>query len=225
VPRYNLSDDADAAEDIRKYLEEEFAKIRRTHLLRRHLPPQWPPQGAIKSIVEHSSGHFIYAATVIRFIQSAHHRPDDRLQIILGLKLPLENDRPFARLDSLYRLIFLEIQPVQLEKIHHALGVMHLRSLKNGFFALQRWTSDCQAIEALLGLKPGDLILLFDQLRSLVTFDRDNIRILHKSLFDYLLNSSRSGEFQLDCGLAHETAANHILEQKKSQDSWGECSS
>jgi len=222
--RYNLSDDADADKDIRRFLEEEFAKICHTHPLRQHFPSRWPPPGSIRTIVEHSSRHFIYASTVILFIKSVHHRPDDRLQVVLGLKQPDENDRPYARLDSLYRLIFLDLQPVQREKIHHALGIMHLRSLKNGFFALPRWTSDRHAIEELLDLRPGDLILLFNHLRSLVTFDRGNIRILHKTLFDYLLDPIRSEELQLDRGLAHESAANRILMQKKFQDCWGKCS-
>ena len=34
-----------------------------------------------------------------------------------------------------------------------------------------------------------------------------------KTLFDYLLDSGRSGDLELDLSLAHETAANHILEK------------
>ena len=224
VARYNLSNDSDANKDIRSFLEGEFAKIRSTHPLRQYLPSQWPPSGSISSILERSSGHFIYASTVMRFIQSPQHRPDDRLQVILGLKQPSEKDRPYARLDSLYRLTLLEIQdPGQLKKIHCALGIMHLRSLKSGLFGWMQWDSDRPIIEALLELRSGDLILLFDPLLSLVTFERDNIRILHKSLYDYLFDASRSGDLALDLGLAHETAANYILRRKKSQGSWGEC--
>jgi hypothetical protein len=91
---------------------------------------------------------------------------------------------------------------------------MHLRSLKVDYLLGLQWTSDRRAIEVLLELRPGDLVLLFDRLLSLVTFDNDNIRIFHKSLFDYLLDSSRSGDLQLDLGLAHETAANYILRGK-----------
>jgi hypothetical protein len=226
VARCNLSDDPNADEDIRIFLEGQFAELRLTHRDKQYLPPQWPPLGAISSIVERSSGHFIYAATVIRFIQSPKDGPDHRLQVILGLKQPYKKDRPYALLDSLYKFIFLQIQDSRdLEKIHRALGVMHLRSLKCGLFARSHWPSDGRAIKTLLELEPGELHSLFDPLLSLVAFDSENIRIYHKSLFDYLLDSSRSEGLQLNLQWAHESAANHILRQNKFQDldSWGEC--
>jgi len=219
VSRYNLSDDSDAETDIRYFLEREFAGIRRTHPLRQYLPAQWPRQDDISSLVERSSEHFIYAATVIRFIQSRQYRPDDRLEIIL-LKQSCEEDRPYAQLDSLYKLIFLEIQnPGQLKKIHVALGIMYLRSLKSGLLASPQWTSDRHAIEVLLELRPGDVVLLFDPLLSLVKFEKGDIRIFHKSLFDYFIDPSRSG-LQL-LGLAHEAAAGHILKGQKVLNNWG----
>jgi len=226
VAQYDLSDDSDADNDIRKYLDDEFAKIRRTHPLQHHLPPHWPHPADIIPIVERSSAHFIYASTAIRFIQSPKHRPDDRLQVILGLKRPYEKERPYIPLDLLYTLIFLGIQDSsQLEMIHRVLGIMHLRSMKIGIFGTELWerASDRHVIELLLELRRGDLVLLFDPLLSLVTFDDDNIRILHKSLFDYLLDSSRSGEHQLNLGFANENAANYMAQRKKLKDKWGEC--
>ncbi len=101
---------------------------------------------------------------------------------------------------------------------------MHLRSLKRGrglFGWSNQWHSDRSAIDSLLDLRSGDLDLLFDGLLSLVTFDNNDIRIFHKSLFDYLLDSSRSRELELDLGLAHETAANYLLRGKET---WSECS-
>jgi hypothetical protein len=92
--------------DIRKFLEKEFVEIRRVHRLGQHLPHAWPDQKAITSLVERSSGHFIYASTVIRYIRSPKHRPDDRLEVILRLRPPQEGDRPYAQLDALYTLIF-----------------------------------------------------------------------------------------------------------------------
>jgi hypothetical protein len=70
VHRYNLSDDPDADMDIRNFLETEFMEIRRVHPVGKFLPHAWPDQKDIASIVERSSGHFIYASTVIKYIQS-----------------------------------------------------------------------------------------------------------------------------------------------------------
>ena len=226
VVRYDLSDDPDADKDIRRFLDKEFSEIRRSHPLRLELPSEWPPQRSISSIVERSSGHFIYASTVIRFIRSPRHRPDDRLEVIVGLKQPYEKDRPYARLDSLYAFIFHEIQdPAELETIYVALGIMHLRSQKCGIFLLPQLqrSSDRFWIETLLVLRPGDLSLLFDPLLSLVSFEEEDIRIFHKSLFDYLLDPSRSESLLLDLGLAHGVAANFLIRDKVIQDKWGTC--
>src|SRR5260221_7564688 len=54
--RYNLSDDPDADMDIRKFLEKEFAEIRRVHRLGRNIHLTWPDRNAIASLVERSSG-------------------------------------------------------------------------------------------------------------------------------------------------------------------------
>ena len=109
VHRYNLSDDPDADMDIRRFLEDEFLEISRVHRLREHLPHDWPDGKSIASLVERSSGHFIYASTVIRYIRSPRHRPDDRLEVILRLRPPQEGDKPYAQLDALYALIFQDV--------------------------------------------------------------------------------------------------------------------
>ena len=207
VQRYNLSDDPDADMDIRNFLEKEFVNIRKVHRIGKHLLT-WPDQNAISSLVERSSGHFIYASTVIRYIQSPKHRPDDRLEVILRLRSSQDGDRPYAQLDELYGLIFRDVE--NLEMICLVLGILYFQSKKCGFLSTAR---RCTMIEALLGMKAGDLILLLDPILSLVAIDDDEIRIYHKSLFDYLLDSTRGGHLPFDLHRVHETAATYILTQ------------
>ena len=212
VQRYNLSDDPDADMDIRNFLEKEFVDIRKIHRLGNHLPRRWPDQNAIGSLVERSSGHFIYASTVIRYIQSPKHRPDDRLEVILRLRSSQEGDQPFAQLDALYGLIFAGVEnPVQLEKICLVLGMLYFRSKDGGFFSRVRNSS---TIEKMLGMKAGDLVLLLDPILSLVAIKGGEIRIYHKTLFDYLLDFDRGGHLPFDLRRVHETAATYILAQK-----------
>ena len=177
VVRYNLSDDSNADNDIRNFLDGEFEWIRHYHPQEEHLP-RWPPRGAISSIVERSSGHFIYPSTVMCYIRSPDDQPNDRLLVILGTKQPDTEDLPYGQLDALYTLIFCDIKNLsQREKIHRALGIIHLRSLKpSGLFA-RPWTSNRHTIDVLLNLRPGDLALIFNQLLSLVTFDDGDLRI------------------------------------------------
>ena len=212
VHQYNLSDDPDADMDIRKFLQNEFMEIRRVHRLGEHLPLTWPDSNAINSLVERSSGHFIYASTVIRYIQSPKHRPDDRLEVILHIRPPQKGDKPYAQLDALYALIFEVIDDRdQLEKICLVLGILYFRSVSLGIFAnfFNRYT-----MEALLEMRPGDLVLLLDPVLSLVAIYDHGVRVLHKSLFDYLLDSSRGGHLPLDFSRVHGAGATYILKQE-----------
>ena len=213
VRRYNLSDDPDADMDIRNFLEKAFVDIRKVHRLGKHLPHTWPAQEVISSLVERSSGHFIYASTVIRYIQSPKHRPDDRLEVILCIRSPQEGDRPYAQLDALYGLIFGGVESrVQLERICLFLGVLYFHSKECGLFGTL--SNDCTSIEELLGMKAGDLILLLDPILSLIAIEGEQIRIYHKSLFDYLLDSSRGGHLPFDLHRVHEIAATYLLTEK-----------
>jgi len=213
--RYNLSDDPDADMDIRKFLEKEFDEICRSHCLSRHLPPGWPDKSSISLLVERSSGHFIYATTVIRYIQSEKHRPDDRLEVILRLLPPQGPDQPYTQLDTLYSLIFQGVESHdQLEKICLVLGIVCVHNHAVLFPDVSY--SECSTIEGVFGMRAGDVILLLSPILSLVVIDNEEVRILHKSLFDYLLDPTRSGHLPMHLDLAriHELAAMYILREK-----------
>lgn len=210
VHQYNLSEDPDADTDIHKFLEFEFEEVRRVHHLGPHLLDAWPGQGAITSLVERSSAHFIYASTVIKYIRSPNHRPDDRLEVVLRLRPPQEGDKPYGQLDSLYGLIFAGVDNHgQLEKICLVLGILHFQSRNIGIFSKAH-----PSIEDILGMKAGDLLLLCDPILSLVAFNGNNVRIFHKSLFDYLLDSTRGGHLPFDPSRLHESAATYILKER-----------
>lgn len=218
--QYDLSDDPDADMDIRRFLENEFAEIRRVHRLGCYIPHDWLDKNAIASLVERSSGHFIYASTVIRYIRSPNHRPDDRLKVILRLRPPGEGDRPYAQLDALYALIFQGVENLgQLEKICLVLGILYFHSNRVGCFATYRrydsnQTVTQKSIEILLEMQTGDLVVLLDPILSLISMDVDSVRILHKSLFDYLLDLTRGGHLPFDLARVHELTATYILNKK-----------
>ncbi|KAJ7193197.1 hypothetical protein B0H12DRAFT_730246 [Mycena haematopus] len=85
-------------EDVRTYLTAEFVRIRADHRQTMFtVPSPWPTPEVINHLVEESSGYFMYASTVIRFIDDKYHRPSERLDIIMGLAEPLSG-LPFAAL-------------------------------------------------------------------------------------------------------------------------------
>jgi len=214
IHRYNLSYDPDADADIRKFLKTEFKEICCVHPLGKYLPRDWPGRKSISRIVERSSGHFIYASTVIRYIRSPKHRPDDRLKVILRLQPPQDQDRPYAQLDALYSFVLQGVEgPDQLKKLCLVFGILYFHSRKVGFFGTTTNSSQSD-IEGILELRAGDLFLLIDPILSLVTInERSTVQIFHKSLFDYLLDPSRGGHLPFDLARIHEVAANHILKK------------
>jgi hypothetical protein len=212
VFRYNLSDDRDADMDIRKFLEKEFAVIRRVHVLGSHLPHVWPDPKAITYTAQRSSGHFIYASTVIQYIQSPTHRPDERMEVILGLRPPEEGDRPYAQLDALYSLLFESVESrEQLDKICLVLGILYFQSKEIGLYGM---VPEYLTVEDLLEIESGDLHLLLKPILSLVAIEGHNVHTLHKFLFDYLLDSTRGGHLPFNLSRVHELAATYILKRK-----------
>ncbi|KAJ7143668.1 hypothetical protein C8R46DRAFT_858348, partial [Mycena filopes] len=84
-----------------------FARIHQEHHeTMATVPIPWPPPDVIAALVEKSSGYFIYASTVIRFIDNRNFRPTDRLKAITGMEEPAPDfEAPFAALDQLYSQI------------------------------------------------------------------------------------------------------------------------
>jgi len=90
--------------EIRRFLWSKFEQIRQSHPLRTYIPHDWPTQQTMQNLVTRTSGQFIYAATVMKYVDSAQHRPVERLEAVLRIVNPL-GDIPFAELDCLYRHI------------------------------------------------------------------------------------------------------------------------
>ncbi|KAJ3514005.1 hypothetical protein NLJ89_g2623 [Agrocybe chaxingu] len=172
--------------------------------MRSYLSSAWPPQESVEHIVRKASGEFIYATTIIKYIRSPKHRPDDRLQVILGLYPAPANETPFAELDALYSHIFSFI--TNFELVMRIIGILVIPRSKGD--CLGNYKSPA-VIEELLSLRPGDVWILLDDLQSLITVDEPDapIKILHASLADYLLDRGRSGKFWIDLPLLHSFMA------------------
>ncbi|KAF8152906.1 hypothetical protein B0H34DRAFT_85145 [Crassisporium funariophilum] len=100
-----LDDTYEPDSDIKIFLDSKFDDIKSTHPYKSQIPSDWPPPTAIQQLVKKSSGQFIYASTVVKYVKSSRHRPTRRLDIIFGLS-SRGRDIPFAEIDNLYTLIF-----------------------------------------------------------------------------------------------------------------------
>ena len=97
--------------DIKVFIKAKFDAIKRHHPLSHHLPELWPSASYVDHLVRKASGQFIYASTVMKYIELHRHWPTDRLKTILGIMTHGE-DTPFADLDALYTQIFSSVEDI-----------------------------------------------------------------------------------------------------------------
>ena len=88
-------------DEIRQFLWSKFRQIRQSHLLHTYIPHDWPTQQTMQNLVMRTSRQFIYAMTVMKYVDLAQHRPIEHLEAVLRIVNPLGNI-PFAELDGLY---------------------------------------------------------------------------------------------------------------------------
>ncbi|KAF8988214.1 hypothetical protein BDQ17DRAFT_1201777, partial [Cyathus striatus] len=103
----SLSSTQGILQDIQTVVQSGFACIlndRRFKQVLRSVCRPWPHPSIIDTLVERSSGQFIYAATVMKFISSPRHNPNAQLEIVLGI-CDTNSKSPFADLDLLYHEI------------------------------------------------------------------------------------------------------------------------
>ncbi|KAJ7885026.1 hypothetical protein B0H13DRAFT_905393, partial [Mycena leptocephala] len=188
-----LSADKAAYDDIRTYLQDKLSGIQSEYSARGiNLGVTWPPAGALDQLVQKSSGIFIYATTLIKFIDDEYFHPDDRLASVL--QLDPESTTP---LDDLYtQILSLIPQTPHLLLILHAIW----QSTQTDYGPL--WCAlDPEEIDMLLDLRPGECRLTLRGLHSLFYIppirtrlaDRYGISFLHASVGDFLCDSRRSG--------------------------------
>ncbi|KIM36992.1 hypothetical protein M413DRAFT_31167 [Hebeloma cylindrosporum] len=196
----------ETAQDIRHFLRTKFQEIRSTHPMGLHIPPSWPSEANIEAIAIKSTAHFIYAATVIRYVESPSHRPEDRLETILGLRS--DQYEPFAGLDSLYMQILSAIDKRWLDKVLDILRCL-----------VFIWGEDhdivkasAESLEDFLCYRRGDVNILMSDLHALVYLPPPDklympIEIYHASFSDFLVDRRRSQEFFLDPETTHASLA------------------
>lgn len=91
----------DSFKDIRTYLLAEFSRIREERGIHSLL---WPFEKFVDKLVYDSSGQFLYAATIIKFVDDKYCDPRKQLEVVLGL-IQAGSTSPFAELDHLYTTI------------------------------------------------------------------------------------------------------------------------
>ncbi|KAJ7445941.1 hypothetical protein B0H11DRAFT_2249117 [Mycena galericulata] len=192
-------------DDVRRYLLDEFGRIRREHRTMAAISVPWPPSKVVEDLVKKSSGYFIYASTIIKYIDDKHFRPTDRLQIILGIK-EQGSASPFDILDQLYIRILSDVprdSRTQLEQILSVIATDHLR--RNLSFS---------QVAQLLQLDLDDVRLILRDLHSVIDLPEDHsdsVAVHHASFLDFLHDSARSGPFYVGGPQHHKDVVRYML--------------
>ena len=202
--RLVLDDTYHPDRDIALFLRSSFADI----FHRRHayfpsmssLPRPWPPEHVISFLVRKSSGQFIFAATVIRFIDADRKIPTAQLQLILDICGSVDSSsfatNPFALLDELY--IYVLKSSEETERAISIFGAI--------FYQSGTENPTLKFLQALLYLEPDDITMLFWDLHSIVHIpvsDKYPIHFYHASFRDFLMDQHTSRDLYIDGSKAH----------------------
>ena len=234
--RLVLDDSYDPNRDIATFLRSSFSDIhRRRHtrvpsMLSLRLP--WPSEDVISFLVKKSSGQFIFAATVIRFVDEDRKSPPAQLRLVLdmckSLNASQHKTNPFALLDELYAHVLQSCD--EIDRVLFFLGTI---------FLLDDHAPTPAFLESLVGINFEDITLLFWDMHSIIHIPASRtttIHFYHASFRDYLVDQSRSKDLHIDehavqsfllkscmqqlCNVSSSAFATVIPALKYSQKSW-----
>ena len=192
--------------DIEQYLHDKFEEILSCN---RDIMPDvqspWPSKDNLQELVWRASGQFIYATTVIKFVDSdtEFRTPEEKLNIILKPS-PMQASA-FPELDRLYTQI-LSVYP-DSEVLVHTLGVICVLEVGDA--------NSSAMIAMITGFGETKVHLVLRALRSVVeiktepVFDDANddepngtniqlVKLPHRSFHDFLTDKARSGPYFID---------------------------
>ncbi|KAJ7821575.1 hypothetical protein B0H13DRAFT_1660199, partial [Mycena leptocephala] len=191
-------------DDVRKYVVDQFARIHAAHRTTMSaVPSPWPSSEIVEALLKTSSGYFIYASTVVKFVDDKRFRPVDCLNIILGVKNSLCAS-PFDTLDQLYLQVLCDV-PIDFRP--QLLEILLV--IVEPTFSFCVWQ-----IEELLGLETGDVHLIMRGLHSVINVPEEHnvaLTVHHASFTDFLNHLSRSGPFYVGGSQYRKNVTHHLF--------------
>ncbi|KAF9529846.1 hypothetical protein CPB83DRAFT_237819 [Crepidotus variabilis] len=216
VHRINLDQDQDIRKDLEEYYRDRFNAICLEHSALKGYGV-WPSREEIDILISKSS-QFIFANTVMNYIGHRQGHPVERLEVILGLSMVPDKDKPYLPLDTLYGFILLTVEDANWVIVRQILAIIYAAGKPD--FSSSNLESSPKFLERLLGLRAGKVFALLDPLVSILTLPgipTSAITMLHASFFDYLIDPSRSGDMSVN---AYEAIATGIFDGMDRMNSW-----
>jgi hypothetical protein len=192
---YRLAlEDFNADDDLRRFFRSRFSTIyEQNRRVMRNITLPWPSESDLNILVEKSSGSFIFAFTLVNFVNDESDLPHRKLRAGLqshtGLDLLYTQVLQTARQSPHFRRIFETIMTIAVH-----LSIMDLACLCN--------IEAEDVIHRLLGVQ-SILIIPED--------DEQPIRPFHTSLRDFLTTETRSNNLCIDLPARHLSIASDCL--------------
>ena len=189
--------------DVYKFLRSQFNEIstsERHASTLAHINKPWPSDDVVRRLAKKSDGYFIYASTLLKYIDDEYSPCTKRLQEVL--QAAGSNPIAFAELDKLYTQILSTCPNVQL--LSRALGCLII-------LPKYKLPQSTQTMERVLDLWPGEGMTIFRGLHAVLDFKHGTVRPIHASLSDFLFDERRSKKFYIDPQICHVDIMLHIL--------------
>ena len=203
-----LNDSYKPDADIKTFLLSRFHEIKENHQFSTNIPKCWPSEGVIDRLVRKSSGQFIYASTVMKYLELPKRRPMKQLDVIMGL-ISVDGDMPYQELDALYSYIFSCVEDLAITL--RILGFLFFRH------ALVNRTFTSRFVAPLVGLDEEDVYLHLSELHSILLipplYNSSGIQPTHATLQDFLVDKQRSVKYYLDEEAFHTDVAQQSVRQ------------
>ncbi|KAI0089767.1 hypothetical protein BDY19DRAFT_992735 [Irpex rosettiformis] len=173
--------------DVELFLKDRLQRLVST---RHHfdVPTDWPPKETLRGLTEKSDGLFIFASTVLKFVEKKHYDPRDQLDKILA-DLDVFKFEGHEGLDRLYMEILKNSIPEDDDQF-----LLRLLPIL-GLLVVAEKPLSSTVIANLLGLtRYADVLNILDSLHALINVPEhpdEPIRFHHKSFPDFLTDNTR----------------------------------
>ncbi|KAK2031203.1 hypothetical protein LX32DRAFT_681326 [Colletotrichum zoysiae] len=207
--------------DISTFLESELALIRdeynKSVSEERQLPPDWPGQSNVQTLVSMAIPLFIFAATTSRFLKERRRgNPDQQLQRVLNHWN--KSQEPKADLASKFDLTYRPALDQQLAGLSASERNEVIQSFRRivGTIILLSSPLSARAVAKLLDISREDVYDRLDMLHSVLDVPEDSaspVRLLHLSFRDFLVDPHYrdSNPFWIDEREVHRQTATNCL--------------
>ncbi|RXW11730.1 hypothetical protein EST38_g14125 [Candolleomyces aberdarensis] len=206
----NLYEVGDHLHDVEAFLRAELSRIAA------RLEPQlaggnfeWPGKDTLKTLLQRTRGHMLYASTVIRHIDDPYDDPRRLLQDILhdesedkfasGSSFALAHSSSFSALHELYRQILRSCPEAHRQLMLEVLE--ELIAFSETLFIHCPIGAALSILDRLCGRPAGQSIKAIRNLRAVITLDCVTFQhqiFVHSSFSEFLLNPQAALEFAVN---------------------------